>query len=68
MRPRLAQPEFLFVASKDTPKFSDAEIRDWLRNYAIEQMTKAGPYIDKNPRETDLGGMKLAHARLLSSC
>ena len=62
------QPEFQFVDSKDTSKFSDAEIRDWLRNHAIDQMTKAGPYIDKNPRETDLGGMKLAHVRLLSSC
>ena len=62
------QPEVLFVASKDIPKLSDAEIRDWLRNYAIEQMTKACPYIDKNTRETDLGGMKLAHVRLLSSC
>ena len=62
------QPDFLFVASKDTPKFSDADIRDWLQNYAIEQMTKAGPYIDKNTRETDLGGMKLAHVRSLSSC
>ena len=60
-------PEFQFVDSKDTSKFSDAEIRDWLRNHAIDQMTKAGPYIDKNTRETDLGGMKLAHVRFLSS-
>ena len=61
------QPDFLFVASKDTPKFTDLEIREWIRNYAIEQMTKAGPYIDKKPLETDVGGMKLAHGRLLSS-
>ena len=61
------QPDFLFVASKDTPKFTDLEIREWIRNYAIEQMAKAGPYIDKKPLETDVGGMKLAHVRLLSS-
>jgi hypothetical protein len=59
------QPEFILVGSKDIPKFSDEEVRDWLRNFAIEQMNKAGPYIDKKPRETDLGGMKLAHVRII---
>jgi hypothetical protein len=54
------QPKFIFVESKDTPKFNESEIRSWLQAYAIEQMNKAGPYIDKRPRETDLGGMKLS--------
>ena len=62
------QPKFLYVDSRDTHKCNQSEIRVWLRAYAIEQMNKAGPYIDKNPRETDLGGMKLAHvSRVLLS-
>ena len=64
------QPKFIFVDSKDTPKCNQAEIRAWLQSYAIEQMNKAGPYIDKRPRETDLGGMKLSQisAFLFCSC
>ena len=58
------QPDFLMVESKDTPRFSQSEIRGWLRSFAMEQMNKAGPYIDKKPKETDLGGMKLAHVSL----
>ena len=61
------QPEFIFVGSKEIPKFSDEEVRAWLRNFAIEQMAKAGPYVDKKPNETDLGGMKLAHVRIEST-
>jgi hypothetical protein len=61
------QPEFIFVGSKEIPKFSDEEVRGWLRNFAIEQMNKAGPYVDKKPNETDLGGMKLAHVRIEST-
>ena len=60
------QPKFLYVDSRDTHKCNQSEIRVWLRAYAIEQMNKAGPYIDKKPRETDLGGMKLAHVSLPS--
>ena len=59
------QPEFVFVESRDTPKISQSEIRVWTRTFVIEQMNKAGPYIDKKPKETDLGGMKLAHVSLL---
>ena len=58
------QPKFLYVDSRDTHKCNQSEIRVWLRAYAIEQMNKAGPYIDKKPKETDLGGMKLAHVSL----
>jgi hypothetical protein len=60
------QPKFLFVDSKDTPKCNQSEIRVWMQTFAIEQMNKAGPYIDKKPKETDLGGMKLAHVSLPS--
>jgi hypothetical protein len=60
------QPKFLFVDSKDTPKCNQSEIRVWMQTFAIEQMSKAGPYIDKKPKETDLGGMKLAHVGLPS--
>jgi hypothetical protein len=60
------QPEFLFVDSKDTPKCNQSEILVWMQTFAIEQMNKAGLYIDKKPKETDLGGMKLAHVRLPS--
>ena len=59
------QPKFVFVDSKDTPKCNQSEIRVWMQTFAIEQMNKAGPYIDKKPKETDLGGMKLAHVSLL---
>jgi hypothetical protein len=59
------QPSFRFVDLMATPKSNQSEIRVWLQSYAIEQMSKAGPYIDKKPRETDLGGMKLAHVSLL---
>jgi hypothetical protein len=59
------QPSFRFVDVRSTARHNQSEIRVWLQSYAIEQMSKAGPYIDKKPRETDLGGMKLAHVSLL---
>ncbi len=59
------QPKFVFVDSRDTPKCNQSEIHVWMQTLAIEQMNKAGPYIDEKPKETDLGGMKLAHVSLL---
>jgi hypothetical protein len=59
------QPSFRFVDLMSTAKHNPSEIRVWLQSYAIEQMSLAGPYIDKRPKETDVGGMKLAHVSLL---
>ena len=55
------QPPFVFVDERARPKYPEAEIADWLSTYAIAQMAKAGPHIDRSPKETDLGGMKKAH-------
>ena len=59
------QPSFRFVDVRSTARHNQSEIRVWLQSYAIEQMSLAGPYIDKRPKETDVGGMKLAHVSLL---
>jgi hypothetical protein len=59
------QPSFRFVDLMSTARHNQSEIRVWLQSYAIEQMSLAGPYIDKRPKETDVGGMKLAHVSLL---